>query len=303
MHDKRKSTERTYLRSKAEGGQKKKEAPAFAQSLSFSLKYFPRLQSDLAMAGMDEHTPLTFAYFAFTSAVFLSIALLVIIYLFASAGPGILALLALSAPFLLILSFLYFMQYPRIKSQIRARLIDSELLFAGRHILIALRAGIPLYDAMSAAATGYGEASREFNRIIEKITLGTPASVAMHESANANPSQMFRRVVLQLSNSMASGSDVANSLESVLEQISREQVVMLKEYGQKLNPLVMFFMIFGIVFPSLGVALGAILVSFVGAGAQGAGGYILFGLFILIGLLQFIFLSAVDSSRPRLDVG
>jgi hypothetical protein len=121
----------------------------------------------------------------------------------------------------------------------------------------------------------------------------------MHEVANANPSSTFRRVILQLTNSLSSGSNVADSLEAVLEQISREQVISLREYGQKLNPTVMFFMIFGVVFPSLGVALAVIFISFIGGGSSIGGFALLAGAFILIFLLQFLFLTIAESSRPK----
>ncbi|MEM2963427.1 MAG: type II secretion system F family protein [Candidatus Anstonellales archaeon] len=269
--------------------------------LSYTLKYFPNLQSELVMANLTNYTTLSFAYHALRSSLFLSLSLLLIAYLFLPRINPVFFLFLF--PLFLLFSFFYFMNFPRVKANVRARLIESELVFAGRHILISLRAGVPLYDAISAASSGYGEASKEFNRIIEKTALGMPVNAAMHEVAATNPSQMFRRVVLQLSNALSSGSDVANSLDSVLEQISREQLVSLKAYGQKLYPLVMFFMVFGIVFPSLGVALGSILLSFIGFWANANGSLLLLVIFVIISLFQFLFVSAIEASRPRVGVG
>ena len=93
------------------------------------------------------------------------------------------------------------------------------------------------------------------------------------------------------------------TIKVVLDQISKEQVIALKAYGQKLNPLVMFFMIFGVILPSLGIAFAIILVSFVGGNAAEAFGPLaLVGAFILIGLVQFMFLTMIETSRPKFDI-
>lgn len=298
----RKEEEDSYMRERLAQAQKKAHVPAFAKHFSFLLPRFPRLKEELEKAGMNEHTPISFVYFALNSAVFLTLALLVITYFFMARSPLLIPVLIAGAPIYLLLTFIYSMQLPKVKAQVRARMIDSELLFAGRHLLIGIRAGVPLFEAMGAITRDYGEVSREFAKILEKISLGAPTNVAMYEVANQNPSQMFRRVIMQLTNSLSSGSDVGASLESVFEQISREQIISLHEYGQKLNPIVMFFMIFGVVFPSLGVALGVIFISFMGGGLAVDGFTLLGGAFVLIFLMQFMFVSMADSSRPKFQV-
>jgi len=236
------------------------------------------------------------------SSIFSSLALLVATGLFLNYYKISLLLLVPLAPAYYILMVFYFMLYPQVKKIQRAKRIDQELVFAGRHLLIEIKSGIPLFDAMVGISRDYGEVSREFNKIVEKITLGQPVSLAMREVAEYNPSPSFNRVILQLVNSITSGSDVASSLESVLEQVSKEQIVQLKEYGQKLNPLVMFFMIFGIIMPSLGVAFLVILLSFVGGGISISGQTVLAVIFGLIFMMQFVFLSMVETARPRFDI-
>jgi len=175
-------------------------------------------------------------------------------------------------------------------------------VFAGRHMLIELKSGVPLYDAMLGISRDYGPVSEEFNKVVEKVTLGVPLGAALHDVAESNPSAYFNRLALQLANSLASGADVATTLEASLDQISKEQIIELKAYGQKLNPLVMFFMIFGIIMPSLGVAFMIMLVSFLGGSSISFGPQALFGVLACICLIQFIFLSMVESSRPRFDI-
>ncbi len=203
---------------------------------------------------------------------------------------------------LLFFFFNYFMFLPDVKIIKRVRQIDYNLVFAGRHLLIALKSGLPLFDSLLGLTSGYGEVSIEFKKIVEKITLGMPPNQAMKEVATKNPSMAFRRIIFQLVNAMSSGSDLTDSLAVVLDQVSKEQIITLKTYGQKLNPVVMFFMIFGIIFPSLGIAFAIILFSFMGIGKDVFNSSILFLIFLGVGILQFLFLSYIESSRPRYSI-
>lgn len=266
--------------------------------------YFPDLKIKLTQAGMTK-TPAEFIAYAIQSAFILSLMLCIIgaMIIYGMYNDTLkFVYLAAAFPILLVLTFFYSMLLPTVKMRQREREIDKELVFAGRQMLIELKGGVPMFDAMLGITRDYGEVSKEFNKIVEKITLGVPADVAMQEVSNQNPSSAFRRVILQLVNSLRSGSDVAKALEVALEQISKEQVIALKEYGQKLNPLVMFFMIFGIIMPSLGVALAIIMLAFIGSGVKIPGNYILGAVFALIAIMQFMFITMIDSSRPRFDI-
>jgi flagellar protein FlaJ len=266
---------------------------------------FPNLKKQLFVAEMPV-SPVDFVQQCFISAIIVML-ILEVVTVFALAnysadtltnvGVSILAI-----PVFFFLSFYTMLYEPRVRMQRRGRKIDQELVFAGRHLLIELRSGVVLFDAMLGVSQDYGEVSREFNKIVEKITLGVPASVAMHDVADNCPSAYYRRVILQMANSLSSGSDVAQSLEVVLNQISQEQIIQLKAYGQKLNPLVMFYMLFGVIIPSLGVAFLIILLSFIGSGLAAYGVGLLAGILVLVAIIQFMFLSIVENSRPSFDL-
>ena len=91
---------------------------------------------------------------------------------------------------------------------------------------------------------------------------------------------------------------VADSLEAVLDQISKEQMILLKEYSQKLTPMVMFYMLFGIIVPSIGVVLAVALMSVL-TGESQYPSIVLLPVFLLIVLMQFLFLGVIESSRPK----
>ncbi len=281
-------------------------APAPLRNLFFGLAAGrPLLKRELAMAEMSV-TPAQFVQAAFVRAVPVTLVLEIFLVMALSTQnmemPIFALIVAVGLPVFFYLSFEYFLMQPRVVIKRRGRKIDQELVFAGRHLLIELRSGVMLYDAMLGITRDYGEVSKEFNKIVEKVTLGVPMTIAMHDVAEHCPSSYFRRVLLQMANSLTSGSDVTDSLENVLNQVSQEQIIELKAYGQKLNPLVMFYMIFGVIMPSLGVAFLIILLSFVGTGLAGYGVGIMAGIFFFVTIVQFMFLTVVENSRPSFDL-
>jgi flagellar protein FlaJ len=278
------------------------EPQSFKSALNSIAVRFPNLKRDILRSDMH-YTPAGFVRWALGSSIISSIALLSVAWLFIRSSQMAIPLILLFIPVFYFLSFIYFMNFPRVKAKIRASMIDSDLVFAGRHMLIELKSGVPLFDSMLGISREYGVVSEEFNKVVEKVTLGVPIGVALHTVAENNPSHYFNRVVMQMANSIASGSDVAVALEAALEQISREQVIELKAYGQKLNPIAMFYMVFGIIMPSLGIAFMIIVLSFMGGSGTSLNTSALLVILCAIGLVQFLFLSMIESSRPKFDIG
>lgn len=262
------------------------------------MPYYPNMRKKLLMAGISK-SPEDFLDGAVLSSILMTIVLTVATAVFfSSMRVEMLWVVPLFLVYLFI-TFQYFMLYPDVKITKRKKDIDYELVFAGRHLLIALKSWMPLFDSLVGVSKGYGAVSEEFNRIVEKVTLGVSMTQAIREVIQNCPSNDFNRIMLQIANSISSGSDVADSLEVVLNQVFREQVIALKAYGQKLNPLVMFYMIFGIIFPSLGLAFAVILFSLLGSGRFGITASLLLLVFVCIGIIQFLFLAMVESSRPK----
>ncbi len=262
------------------------------------LHYFPDINKKIQLAGLDI-IPSKFLEQLFFSTILLSVALLLLTSIIFSILNinmiYIIPLIVIYPPLL----FYYLMLYLDVAVLKKKRLLDAELVFVVRHIVIALRSGMPLFDTLVGVSTSYGAVGKEFNKIVEKVTLGVPLSQALREAAQNSSSRDFTRVLMQITNALSTGADVADSLETVLQQISKDQIIEIKSYGQKLTPLVMFFMIFGIILPSLGVAFAVILFSFIGGGMLGLSSYLLLLVFMFILVVQFLFLSMVESSKPH----
>ena len=266
---------------------------------------FPDLKKKLRMGDMDD-SPVEFLEKVVASAIFVSAGLLILAYIFlyepmlATLKNSVLnAVLMALAPLIIIpgVVFLYLMLYPEAAMLRRQREMDYEIVFAGRHIVIALKSGMPLFDTFVGASSGYGAVSREFHKIVDQVVLGVPVTQAIRDIVQYNPSKYFTRMLMQVANALSSGADVGDSLESVLDQISKEQMISLKEYSQKLTPIVMFYMVFGIIVPTLGVVLMTVILSAIGGRSMPP--WILAIVFIVIVLIQVLFLGFIKSSRPR----
>ncbi len=274
---------------------KKERVNAFVEKVG---SFFPDLRKKLRVAKMTKTQDVYIKdVIMVTTVVFVALTLIFLL-IFTTAFISYLWLIIL-LPLLLLAIFLFFMKRVDVLISSRQRSIDKDLLFAGRQLLIEVRGGIPLYDAMTHLTNDYGEVSKVFKEIIDKTNLGVPLDVAMEDVAEETPSKPFKRLILQVVNSIRSGSDIAVSLETMLDQMSQEQIIEIKAYGQKLNPLGMFYLLFGIIVPSLGITLMVTLLTFTGVSFSWE---FLFGALVVITLVQYIFLTMIESSRPRFEV-
>ncbi len=260
---------------------------------------FPDLKKKLRQADMPDDAG-RFITKSLVSAFFMSVVV-------SFALPVVLGILGLPIetlvivfPILFVLVFLYAIRLPEVRTNQRMRELDKDLVFAGKQMLIEIRGGVPLFDAMLGITRDYGEVSKEFSKIVDRINLGDSVDLAMQNVAEMNPSPAFRRVLMQLINSIRSGADVAAALDVVLDQIAQEQVIAMKAYGQKLNPLAMFYMMVGVLLPSLGITLVVILSSFMNVTLTWE---ILLVVAIVLVAVQYFFLSLIRTSRPRVDIG
>ncbi len=194
------------------------------------------------------------------------------------------------------MAFQSFLNYPKRQINSAAKNVERDILFAARDMIISLRSGLPLFNAITSISTGYGDASKEFAKIVEKVQIGTTLEDAIDQTVADSKSPSFKRIMIQAAVSIRAGADITSALQSVIDQLSQERVIELRRYGQRLNAIAMFYMLFGIIVPSMGIAVLSILTTFIA----------IFTIdftvleFALVGIffLQIIFLLMVTSSRP-----
>ncbi len=189
-----------------------------------------------------------------------------------------------------------FLNFPKHKTQKNAKGVERDILFAARDMIIALRSGMPLFNTLVSVSSGYGDASREFQKVVEKVQLGMPLEEAIDRTIADSKSDSFRRIMLQASVSIKSGGDVVSALQSVIDQLSEERVIEIRRYGQRLNAIAMFYMLFGVILPSMGIAVVTILTTFIALFTVTP--QLLEAGLIGIGFLQIVFLQMIRGSRP-----
>jgi pilus assembly protein TadC len=251
----------------------------------------PDLKLKLARARINEESE-HYVKKTFSTAIFLTFGLLIIAFAFIRKP-----IIFLFSPIIFLFAFSYFIRYVDVKIEKMKKNINQEVIFAGRFLIIELQSGVPLYNAFVNLGKNYEFIGPFFNEIVEKVNLGTTTEEALNEAITLTPSPELRKLMWQVLNSMR--TDIASSLNAVIDQIVRQQQIAVKEYGRKLNPLAMFYMMMAVIVPSLGTTVLIVLTTFIGFGMPLPFLLVIAG---LVGFVQFMFFAIIKSSRPPMDL-
>ena len=261
-------------------------------------RFTPGLSGRLVQAGVLEKPEFfvkksLFVSFYITTFVLFGMAIIFIKF------QIVLWLLIVLFPFLFLLLFLNFVKRPDFSVRKKMREFDSEIVFAGKFLIIELHSGVPVYNAMISVSKSYPVIGKYFREIINRVNVGTPIEDAINESIELTPSQNFRKLLWQMYNSLKTGADLAPALQLTVEQIAAEQMIQVKEYGRKLNPLVMFYMVVAVIFPSIGIIMLIVFSSFFSLSLNLT---ILMIVAAFVAFMQLIFLNLMRSQRPAVGI-
>jgi flagellar protein FlaJ len=263
-------------------------------------KMFPSLEFDLEQSGF-EISPrrwMSIALFAFMFYFLLLFGLVFLITLVAriemqrALTVATFAGLAIGTGTFMFLSF-----YPKLSAQKKVGDIEKNLPYVLHHILVQVRSGVPLYDTLVSIARGdYGTLSKEMRRVVNEINTGKSEAEALEKITRETPSFFFRRVMWQIINALKSGADIGHTMKEIVENLAVEQRVAIKKYGAQLNPLALMYMLFAVIFPTLGITFLLVLASFTGLKFNLQ--IVLAGLLGVLVLFQFMFIGLIKSRRP-----
>ncbi|MBR9692579.1 type II secretion system F family protein [Candidatus Woesearchaeota archaeon] len=256
-------------------------------------RQFPHLKLKLLQARIPD-SPEYYLKKTVMNATFLGLGLCFVIFTFISKP-----IVFVFFPIIFIIAFFYLFGYVDLKIERMKKEISKEVVYAGRFLIIELESGVPVYKAFKNIARNYEVIGRYFSELVERIDLGTGLEDALNELITVTPSPELRKMLWQLLNSIKTGSEASSALSNVIDQIVREQQIAVKEYGRKLNPLAMFYMMIAIIVPSLGTIMLIVLTSFLGFQLSML---VYFIIACLIGFMQFMFLAVIKSSRPPMDM-
>lgn len=258
----------------------------------------PQIKRKLYMAALDEQ-PEEYIKKAFMGALWMA------------AGIGFVALMLLikqkENPLLAVIVagiffwMMYRVQMKRVDAKIsrRAKEIDKDVLFAGRFLLIKLNSGRPLINSLEDATKSYGISNEYFKEIIKDIDLGTPLEKALEKATTNCPSPKLKKILFQITNALKIGTNITDFLEAILDDIAQEQLIEIQRYGKKLSSITMFYMLFAIVMPSLGMTMVVVIVSLININL-GKMDFMLIN--VVLGFLQFVFLTMFKQIRPNVHI-
>lgn len=275
-----------------------KEAKVFEKIGAAIAKSKPSLKLDLFQAEMPFHPKVYASIVALTTIFYFSIMTPVIflVGLIARGKPDFFLPLTVGVAFSAFV-FFYLMRYPNFVALRRTKKLDRDLLDSLQHILIEIKSGVPLFNAMIGITDGYGEISEEFKIIIKEINAGVSEIKALERASLRNPSLHFRRSLWQITNAMKVGSDVASALEAIVDTLTQEQVIAIRRYGQELSPFTLMYMLFAVIMPTLGITFMIILSSFAGLKIPD---FIFPMILIVLAVFQFFYMGVIKTKRPAL---
>jgi len=241
-------------------------------------------------------TPKQFLKKTITSAFILSFGISV---LFIGGMVKDLTIVLITFPICFILLVNYLIKVPDVKIRQKESGISREVVFATRFLMIEIESGVPVYNAFINVSNVYPVVGTYFKAIIDQINMGTSMEDAINETLELVPSSNLRKILWQVLNSIKTGADVSGALNAVLDQIINEQKIEVEEYGRKLNPLAMFYMLMAVIMPSLGVTMLIIFSSFIGITLKLP---VLLTITGLLSFMQFMFYGLIKSSRPAVEL-
>lgn len=265
---------------------------------NFIAAVFPSLKTELMQAEI-EVSAREYAAAAVVVGLFNAIGIGVLLQLIGYATYSDLTIITIASVLIVgYASFFTVVFYPKVLGTKRTRSIDDSLIPALRHLLIDLRSGVPLFQAMTSVSAGYGQVSNEFRKMVREMNAGVSQADVINDAGKRISSFRFRRVLWQLNNALRVGSDIAATLDALVTELTQERVDDIRRYGQELNPWIMMYMIGGVVIPSLGITMLIVILSFLNIPVP----KLVFpaiwcGLF----LFQVFFISFVKSRRPAVE--
>lgn len=162
--------------------------------------------------------------------------------------------------FFLVFNFIKLL--PRFSLENRKSMLESDLLYSARHLLLKLESGTSLINSIESVSKLKTNSSIYFKELIYDIDLGMPLEDAIKKSIENSPSKAYTKLMEEILSALRTGSEIKKTLKETLKDITKEHIIQIQEYGKKLNPATMFYMIIGTILPSLGTALLVIATSF-----------------------------------------
>ncbi len=261
----------------------------------FSLKY------DLQKAELDID-PERYSIAALISAslyglMFAFVGLAFGIILTRQIGPNTLVTAFFFGFFALTSALIFHMFYPKIAATQIASMVDQELIFALRTMLIQLTSGMSLFQSIKAISkANYGQVSSEFDDVIKDMSTGMSETTALEKLAFRTKSEILKKSIWQIVTTMKSGGSIVGALNAQVEALVVQQADTIKAYAAELNLWTLVYLIVAAAMPSLGVTF-LVIASTISSGSIGKEAVIL--IVLLSMTTQIMLIMLVRAKVPK----
>jgi pilus assembly protein TadC len=142
--------------------------------------------------------------------------------------------------------------YPNSKIKGRSDSFGREMPFALRHMATQLSSGSGLLETMrSVSVSDYGVLSEEFKKAILEIERGATIEEAFERMNIRIDSPGLKKASRQISSTLRTGGNLANTLKIIAEEVATEMRMKLKDFIQVLNTFSLMYMFITVVAPVL----------------------------------------------------
>ena len=262
------------------------------------VKANPSLKLRLKKAGLSQ-TPFQYIHQTLFMTLFSYIAVAVIVFLFFKKNLLLLILFEFLSLFLIPIIYSFWLSYVDVQIRKYARDLDGDLLFISEYFLVSLESGLPLGNAIERFSRLKRPGGKFFKTVYTEFQTGKDLETALNDASVYSPSDSLRILLKRLHDSLTIGVDLKVVLENYIKESSDKKIVEIKGYSKKLNPIIMMYLLIGIVLPSLGITffiLGATVMSITPTFLK----YILIFTFLIMFLFQYMSYSAFKFSRSTL---
>lgn len=267
------------------------------------ITFFPRIKSDLIKTDIkveaDEYAGACVAS-ALATGLSAFVILLIPLTLLGVVGKQAIMLSGSAGAVIFVLFLVVLLFYPSILAGKKSELIEKDLVFALKHMLLEISAGASLYDALAGVSrVGYGLVSSEFSRVVRMVDAGLPVDEALEELALKTTSDHMKNSVWQIINALKAGSNIESTLREIIRDLIMAQRSKIRNYAQELNILSLIYMMFAVVVPTIAVTILIILGPFLGLRPGISLFYVVVPLSFFI---QIAILELIKSRRPVVNI-
>ncbi|KYK24393.1 hypothetical protein AYK26_06865 [Euryarchaeota archaeon SM23-78] len=260
----------------------------------FINKLFPNLKENMKLAQMDINISSFVTKSIIVSVIFALNFSLIFFFILLKQGLALMTIPILIIFFILL--FLVCMNIPKFNIVKIKKDIEGDIFIPSRMLLTLLEAGNSLITGLESVSYTKAKSSKYFGKIASEIYLGKNVDQAIEDAIKYTPSESFRMVLEPIKKSLKTGTDIRKNLLTTLQDLQQEKIVEIEQYEKRLNPLSMFYMIFGTIIPAIGVIGLVLIMSVIGLKIEFFPA--LFILLVIILIIQVFFVKIFKNTRP-----